>query len=72
MKLMRAVAKQLDEAGIHYDAPIPPSDHKPDYGLSDSEYRKRVADLEFERCQSCRPLSREATSRKSMNILITC
>ena len=44
---MRAIAKQLDEAGIEYDVPIPPSDHKPDYGLSDSEYRKRVADLEF-------------------------
>ena len=44
---MRAVAKQLDEAGIEYDVPIPPSDHKPDYGLSNSEFRKRVADLEF-------------------------
>ena len=44
---MRAIAKQLDEAGIEYDVPIPPSDHNPDYGLSDSEFRKRVADLEF-------------------------
>jgi hypothetical protein len=44
---MRAIAKQLDEAGIEYDVPIPPSDHKPDYGLSDSEFRKRVADVEF-------------------------
>jgi hypothetical protein len=44
---MRAIAKQLDEAGIEYHEPIPPSDHKPDYGLSDSEFRKRVADLEF-------------------------
>jgi hypothetical protein len=44
---MRSIAKQLDEAGIEYDVPIPPSDHKPNYGLSDSEFRKRVADLEF-------------------------
>ena len=35
---MRAIAKQLDEAGIEYEAPIPPSDHKPDYGLSNSEF----------------------------------
>ncbi len=44
---MRAIAKQLDEAGIEYDTPIPPSSNKPAYGLSESEYRKRVADLEF-------------------------
>ena len=43
---MRAIAKQLDEADIEKMA-IPPSDHKPEYGLSDSEFRKRVADLEF-------------------------
>jgi hypothetical protein len=46
-KAMRAIAKQLDEAGIEYHVPIPPSDHKPNYGLSDSEFRKRVADHEF-------------------------
>jgi integrase len=44
---MRAIAKQLDEAGIEYNTPIPPSDHKPNYGLSNSEFRKRVADHEF-------------------------
>src|SRR6476619_5093623 len=45
---MRAIAKQLDDAGVEYDMPIPPSEHTPDYGLSDSEFRKRVADLEWE------------------------
>jgi integrase len=45
---VRAIAKQLDDAGVEYDMPIPPSDHKPDYGLSDSEFRRRVADLEFD------------------------
>lgn len=44
----RAIAKQLDEAGVEYDTPIPPSEHTPDYGLSDSEFRKRVADLDWE------------------------
>ena len=45
---MRAIAKQLDDAGVEYDMPIPPSEHTPDYGLSDSEFRKRVADLDWE------------------------
>jgi hypothetical protein len=45
---MRAIAKQLDDAGVEYDMPIPPSANTPDYGLSDSEFRKRVADLEWE------------------------
>jgi hypothetical protein len=44
----RALAKQLDDVGVEYDMPIPPSAHTPDYGLSDSEFRKRVADLEWE------------------------
>ena len=47
MSAMRAIAKQLDDAGVEYDMPIPPSEHTPDYGLSDSEFRKRVADLEL-------------------------
>lgn len=42
---MRSIAKQLDEAGIDYDMPIPPSERTPAYGLSDSEFRKRVVDL---------------------------
>ncbi len=37
---MRATAKQLDDAGVGYDTPIPPSAHKPAYGLSESEFRK--------------------------------
>src|SRR3984957_2644723 len=45
---MRAIAKQLDDAGVEYDMPIPPSANTPDYGLSDGEFRKRVADLEWE------------------------
>src|ERR1700730_7408373 len=45
---MRAIAKQLDDAGVEYDMPIPPSANTPDYGLSDSEFRKRVADLDWE------------------------
>ena len=44
---MRAIAKQFDDAGVEYDMPIPPSANTPDYGLSDSEFRKRV-DLEWE------------------------
>jgi hypothetical protein len=44
----RAIAKQLDDAGVEYDMPIPPSEHSPDYGLSDSEFRKLVADLDWE------------------------
>ncbi len=47
-EFMRSVAKQLDDAGVQYTMPIPPSDRAPDYGLSDSEVHKRVADLEFE------------------------
>src|SRR4029077_7249160 len=38
---MRAIAKQLDDAGVEYDMTIPPSANTPDYGLSDSEFRKR-------------------------------
>jgi integrase len=45
---MRAIAKELDDAGVEYDVPMPPSEHTPEYGLSDSEFRKRVADLEWE------------------------
>ena len=45
---MRAIAKQLDDAGVEYGMPIPPSARIPDYGLSDSEFRKRIADLEWE------------------------
>jgi integrase len=45
---MRAIAKQLDDAGVEYDMPIPPSANTPDYGLSDSEFRKRVVDVEWE------------------------
>ena len=45
---MRATAKQLDDAGVGYDMPIPPSAHRPVYGLSESEFRKRVADVEWE------------------------
>jgi hypothetical protein len=45
---MRATAKQLDDAGVEYDMPIPPSAHRPVYGLSESEFRKRVADVEWE------------------------
>jgi integrase len=47
-ELMRSIAKQLDDASVEYTMPIPPSEHTPDYGLSDSEVLKRVADLEFE------------------------
>lgn len=47
-KFMRSIAKQLDAAGVQYAMPIPPSEHAPAYGLSDSEVHKRVADLEFE------------------------
>jgi integrase len=45
---IRAIAKQLDDAGVEYDMPIPPSANTPDYGLSDSEFRKRVVDVEWE------------------------
>lgn len=47
-EFVRSIAKQLDDAGVEYDMPIPPSARIPDYGLSDSEFRKRVADLEWE------------------------
>jgi integrase len=47
-EFVRSIAKQLDDAGIEYDLPIPPSEHAPDYGLSDSEFRKRTADLQWE------------------------
>jgi hypothetical protein len=55
---MRAIAKQLDEAGIAYDLPIPPSAHTPVFGLSDSEFRKRVADLHW-----MLPIMRDALAR---------
>ena len=45
---MQAIAKQLDDAGVEYTAPIPPSTQPPNYGLSDSEVLKRIADLEWE------------------------
>jgi hypothetical protein len=45
---MRAVAKQLNDAGVEYNTPVPASTHTPAYGLSDSEFRKRVADLDWE------------------------
>jgi hypothetical protein len=47
-EVVRAVKRQLDDARVGYDMPIPPSDHTPDFGLSESEYRKRAAELEFE------------------------
>jgi integrase len=47
-EFMRTIAKQLDDAGVEYTMPIPPSEHTPDYGLSDSEFHKRTADLEWE------------------------
>jgi hypothetical protein len=45
---LRAIGRQLDDAGVRYDMPIPPSEHKPNYGLSEGELRKRVADLDWE------------------------
>ncbi|MGO9400356.1 MAG: tyrosine-type recombinase/integrase [Xanthobacteraceae bacterium] len=48
-ELRRSIAKQLDDAGIEYWTPIPPFEEKPEFGLSDSEAHKRIADLEFEK-----------------------
>src|SRR5262249_12593681 len=45
---MRAIAEQLDDAGVEYDMPIPPSAHGPAYGLSVGEFRKRAGDLKWE------------------------
>ena len=47
-EFMSAIAKQLDGAGVEYTMPIPPSEHTPDYGLSDGVFRMRVADLNWE------------------------
>jgi hypothetical protein len=68
---MRAIAKQLDDAGVEYDTPIPPSEHTPTYGLSDSEFRKRVADLDWELPIMQAALAR-GTCRRSKNTLIIC
>lgn len=47
-EFMRAIAKQLDDAGVEYDMPIPPSENPRPFGLSDSDIRKKVNSLEFE------------------------
>lgn len=47
-KMMRAIAKQLDAAGVSYTMPIPPSQHTPEFGLSDADMQRRTADLQFE------------------------
>jgi hypothetical protein len=44
---MRDIAAQLDAAGIDYEMPIPPSPNPPQYGLSESEMLRRIADLHF-------------------------
>ena len=45
---MRAVAAQLDAAGVSYTVPIPPSEHAPQFGLSDADMKRQLADLQFE------------------------
>lgn len=45
--MMRAVAAQLDAAGVRYTMPIPPSERPPQFGLSDSDIERRLVDLEF-------------------------
>lgn len=47
-KTMQAIAKQLDAAGVRYAMPIPPSEHAPQFGLSDADMQRRIADLQFE------------------------
>ena len=47
-ELMRSIAKQLDDAGVEYNMPIPPSENPPPFGLSDSDMRKKINGLEFE------------------------
>jgi len=47
-KTMQAIAKQLDAAGVRYTMPIPPSEHTPQFGLSDADMQRRIADLQFE------------------------
>jgi integrase len=46
--MMRAIAKQLDAAGVSYTMPIPPSENTPQFGLSDADMQRRTADLQFE------------------------
>jgi integrase len=45
--MMRSIAAQLDAAGVPYRMLIPPSEHTPQYGMSQSEVLRREADLEF-------------------------
>lgn len=41
------IASQLDAAGVKYSMPIPPSEHPPQFGLSDADMKRRWADLQF-------------------------
>jgi integrase len=45
--LARAIAGQLDEAGIEYDMPAPLDAQRPPYGLTDRQVAKRDANLEW-------------------------
>jgi integrase len=54
-EFVRSIARQLDDAGVQYAVPIPPSERKPPFGLSESEVLRRLADLDFEM-----PIVREA------------
>jgi hypothetical protein len=44
----QSIAKQLKDAGVEYETPVPLSGHPPAFGLSEGDVARRAADLEFE------------------------
>ena len=70
-EFMRSIAKQLDDAVVEYACPYHRANTSPPTACRTVSFVSVLAILSL-RCQSCRPPSQEATSRKSMNILITC
>jgi hypothetical protein len=44
---MLSIAKQLDDAGVEYTSPIPPSEHPPAFGLSKSDVLRKISEIEF-------------------------